>query len=235
MVHKVDADGCTVDNEFQDGDEDTGVEPTQLLAKWHNMVQRELVNTIEGAGLVLDDANDAQLLAAIIQLAGNGPHATQLGERKTFYRKPAETDYYKFPNGQHLPLPQYQALADALAGDPFLAADDADKTANPGKWRIAGDNTYIAMPDFRGQFERVWHDDLASGGVTRPALGVRKANQNKAHTHGVPEGEVPPGTGSLASGDDYTSIAHDYVDSQSSGGDEAVPDHTAVYVLIRVL
>lgn len=64
-MHKIDAPHATPNNEFTDGNPSTGIEATELIAKWHNTVQREIVNVIEGAGLTLNDANDGQLFASI--------------------------------------------------------------------------------------------------------------------------------------------------------------------------
>jgi hypothetical protein len=68
-MHKVDADGATAGNEFTDG-VPTITEATNLAAKWHNAVQRELVAVVEGAGLVLSDADDNQVLDALTILYG---------------------------------------------------------------------------------------------------------------------------------------------------------------------
>jgi hypothetical protein len=64
-MHKIDALHATPDNEFTDGNPLAGIEATELISKWHNTIQREIVNVVEGAGLTLDDENDGQLLAAI--------------------------------------------------------------------------------------------------------------------------------------------------------------------------
>lgn len=52
-------------DEFTDGDIAAGVEPTPLLALWFNVIQRELVNIIESAGLTLDPKDDTQLWKAL--------------------------------------------------------------------------------------------------------------------------------------------------------------------------
>lgn len=51
--------------EYTEGNPGAGVEPTLIKARWMNMVQRELVSVVEGAGLTLDLERDDQLLAAI--------------------------------------------------------------------------------------------------------------------------------------------------------------------------
>ncbi|EGF93103.1 bacteriophage large tail fiber protein [Asticcacaulis biprosthecium C19] len=171
-------------------------------------------------------------VAAVVAGIEADPHRTQLGEGRTFHRSWPESDYYKYPKGHLLPLPAYQDLADALAGDPALATTIEQKAANPSMWYISP-GSHVHMPDLRGQFTRIWHDDLVDG-VTRPALGRRKANQNKLHTHasdpfaGTNGGAygAEPFEGGTNPGGNQTG---------SSGGDESVPDHTAIWYLIRVL
>ncbi|ESQ90121.1 hypothetical protein ABAC460_10200 [Asticcacaulis sp. AC460] len=181
-------------------------------------------------------ATPADLAAAVADLVAameNNPHSTQLGEGRTFHRQWPESDYYKYPNGQLLPLPAYQDLADALDGDPFLATTIEEKAANPSMWYIVP-GSHVHMPDMRGQFTRIWHDDLVDG-VVRPALGKRKDNQNKEHDHDLPT--------ELGGALNMQTLTHsDNSDEQltggvtgSEGGDEAVPDHTAIWYLIRVL
>ncbi len=178
------------------------------------------------------DVTDLTFGATNFADGSDGSNGIWLGERKTFYRKVAETSNYKFPNGQHLPLPAYQTMADALAGDPFLAADAADKDAHPGKWFIADDGTYLAMPDWQWRFERIGGADLGDG-VARPTYGQFKANQNKSHTHTLPESaEDAASNGVLSAGSFGAGYAPP--DLSASGGDEAVPDHGTVWVLVRV-
>lgn len=71
-MHKVDAPNHS-NNEFTDGDPGLGILATVLWSKWLNTIQRELVAVVEAFGITLDDANDAQLLEAILGLIG--PHA----------------------------------------------------------------------------------------------------------------------------------------------------------------
>ncbi|MEC5321138.1 phage tail protein [Brenneria populi subsp. brevivirga] len=59
------ADGS---GEFTNGSVANGVSPTLLEAGWHNCVQREIVNVIEGANIELSSSNDHQLLDAINSL-----------------------------------------------------------------------------------------------------------------------------------------------------------------------
>jgi len=64
-MHKIDAPNATGANEFTDGDPAQGSLATVLWSKWLNTVQRELVAICAAAGIPLDAANDAQVVAAI--------------------------------------------------------------------------------------------------------------------------------------------------------------------------
>lgn len=59
---------ATSDGLFTNGSVATGVSPTILDAGWFNTVQNELVNIVQGAGLSLDDSNDAQVFEALKKL-----------------------------------------------------------------------------------------------------------------------------------------------------------------------
>ena len=58
--------------EFTDGDIPSGLKPTPLLAAWFNVIQRELVKVVEGAGLELDKADDEQVWKALVKYFASG-------------------------------------------------------------------------------------------------------------------------------------------------------------------
>ncbi|MBU9851991.1 phage tail protein [Rahnella aceris] len=58
--------------EWTNGNVAAGTPPTIIDAAWLNTIQREIANVVTGAGLTLDPANDAQLLAALLSLTGPG-------------------------------------------------------------------------------------------------------------------------------------------------------------------
>ena len=70
VMQKISAFTDTADSsgEFTNGSVANGVSPTLLESGWHNCVQREIVNAIEGANIELSSNSDAQLLAAIRSL-----------------------------------------------------------------------------------------------------------------------------------------------------------------------
>ncbi len=82
-MHKVDAPGASSENEFTDGDPQTGVPATTLEAKFMNTLQRELTNVVEREDIELDDQNDGQVYLAmqsLIQkaLSGTIPSGTRM-------------------------------------------------------------------------------------------------------------------------------------------------------------
>lgn len=66
-MNKYDHPTATPEGEFTDGDpaDLVATPPTKMVAAFPNVVQRELVNLVEGSGLVLDPQDDAQVLAAV--------------------------------------------------------------------------------------------------------------------------------------------------------------------------
>lgn len=72
-MHKIDGYGATPDNTFTEGSPGpVPVPPTYVTADFMNAVQGEMVNVIQAAGIVLDKADNTQLLAAILALAAGG-------------------------------------------------------------------------------------------------------------------------------------------------------------------
>ncbi len=64
-MHKIDGPTATPDGLFTNGDAVAGVQATIVTADWLNAVELEISNVVEGAEIVLDKANNGQLLAAI--------------------------------------------------------------------------------------------------------------------------------------------------------------------------
>lgn len=66
-MHRIDGPGATVGNKFTEGDPVSAVPATQVTDDWLNAVQEEITAVILSAGITLNKANNAQLLAAITQ------------------------------------------------------------------------------------------------------------------------------------------------------------------------
>lgn len=70
-MHKTDAPGH-LNNEFTEGNPQTGTKATQVGAKFLNTIQREIVHVVTQAGISLDDEDDTQLYQAIlVHIAAN--------------------------------------------------------------------------------------------------------------------------------------------------------------------
>lgn len=84
-MHRIDGPGATSDNHFTAGNPTTGTPATVVTADWMNSVQEEVANVIEGAGIVLNKANNNQLSLAINALiaAASGGGGSSTGEANT--------------------------------------------------------------------------------------------------------------------------------------------------------
>ena len=65
-------DTADVNGEFTEGNVAQGVPPTILKADIFNTWQRELVNVVEGAGIILNPESDNQVYLAIKKLTEEG-------------------------------------------------------------------------------------------------------------------------------------------------------------------
>jgi hypothetical protein len=86
-MHRIDSDGH-INNQFNEGDPSTGMPATEISADWLNAVQEELVNALEGAGVPLNKADNAQLAAAFLGVELT-PGGTILG--KVYVRRMGKT------------------------------------------------------------------------------------------------------------------------------------------------
>lgn len=58
----------SLDGLFTNGKVASGVPPTRLVAEWFNAIQTELINVVEGAGIVINPEDNEQVLKAINKL-----------------------------------------------------------------------------------------------------------------------------------------------------------------------
>lgn len=68
MVYKIDSAGATPENEWTNGNPNTGTPATVQDAPWYNMVQRELIALAAAAGITPTKGDDDQLLEAFTVL-----------------------------------------------------------------------------------------------------------------------------------------------------------------------
>lgn len=76
-MHKIDGFGHD-NNEFTEGDAETGIPATRVTGDWLNAVQGELVAIVEAAGIALSKPSNDQVLAALRLLTGSRTGDTRL-------------------------------------------------------------------------------------------------------------------------------------------------------------
>lgn len=70
-MYKYDDPSATMLGEFTDGEPLNGIPPTVLKSVWLNMVQRELLSLVHGAGLNPNKESENQVLQAVAKLDGD--------------------------------------------------------------------------------------------------------------------------------------------------------------------
>jgi microcystin-dependent protein len=192
---------------------------TKVAADWMNMIQAELKAVIEGAGLVLDRNNDAQLLAAMQALAAG---VLPTGARSSFTGATCPAGWVR-GNGLTIGNPASNATersnADCLALFTLHWADRPDlqlytsagapiaRGANAAADWAA--NRALALPDYRGRVG-IGKDDMGNAaanrvtnalsgitGTTLGAAGGTEAHQLTvaelpAHDHAPNDGQSGP-------------------------------------------
>ncbi|EGF92411.1 hypothetical protein ABI_08470 [Asticcacaulis biprosthecium C19] len=229
-----------VGNMFSAGNPGLGILPTALDPDWLNSVQEEIVTVItdeDGGDEALNPADSGQLLAAIVAMmdrrdAANAAHITQIGETKEFLVEDGwDTEFYAEAIGQTVNRADYPALWALVAASSNLATSGGDKTTHRTKWGPGNGTTTFEFPDMRAVFRRVRKGALSS---VAPADGAFKANQNAEHDHNV-GAFAGINAGSGYSGEPFeASGLNSNGKTSEEGGDEACPDHTTVYYVIRV-
>lgn len=202
---------------------------TVMGADWPNAVQEEIIAVLTAAGIDPIKGNNTQLLAAIQTIMAGG----MMLEGKFMHTTHYDATRWVEPHGQTLNRADWPEAWAAIQASGMLA-EAADRAVNRGKFGTGDGVSTFDMPDLRDQFLRIYKD--ARVGAVGPSLGGFKANQNKSHTHTIGEGQIQglQPNGHLTSGDDYTNTAAWEQTTSESGGDEAVPDHTAVIYVIRM-
>lgn len=166
-MKRIDNSTATVDNLFTEGNPVSGQAATIMAAQWLNVLQEEIANVIESAGITLDQtgADDTQLLQAIPLLA------PQIPVGATFFF-PVSTPPSGFleMDGAAISRTTYEDLF-TLIGTTYGAGDGS---------------TTFNLPDTRGEFIRGW--DNGRGVDAARAIGSAQADELKAHDHVLQNG-----------------------------------------------
>jgi len=154
-------DPTAVNGEYTDGDDlaNPPVPRTVLRSIWTNMIQRELINVVEGAGLTLDGEEFDQVFKAILALINQGGGG-RVGEIVTM----AQSDFTTPPAG-FLPMDgslvsraSYPELWAFAQNNARLVSDinwSASLSSRPSFSSGNGSSTF-RVPDVRGLFLRWW-------------------------------------------------------------------------------
>jgi hypothetical protein len=118
-MHKIDAPHATAENEFTDGDTASGIEATELWAKWFNTVQRELIAFLTASGLTPSDTNDGQVLQAVQSFLSAHANLTESAHGAT-----------SAPTAARIPL--YNTNARLLSGSAPTGSNEVVRLADIG-------------------------------------------------------------------------------------------------------
>lgn len=154
---------------FSDGDENLGLQGTELTADWTNAVQEELVNVATVGGVPLDKHDNTQVLKGIQRLIADTRRELELERAGEMFPWPG----YGQPAGRVL-------LCD---GSPFPRIGETAKLFEIiGTLYGAGDGTTTAnLPDLRGVFIRGL--DQGRGLDPDRKLGDLQGDAIRAHDH----------------------------------------------------
>lgn len=211
--------------EFSDGDPSLGIPRSLLKAAWPNMIQRELLNLVQGAGLAPDQTNFQQVLQAVLLLSASNGFET--GDVKYSYR-PAPSPGWLLIDGRTIgnAASGGTSFAGELAHDLFVFLWENYSNAlcpvSGGRGATAeqdwdADKT-ITLFDDRGEFHRVL--DAGRGVDAGRELGsFQEASENRlesfksSYVTGVLEEAVD-----LPSNGDWSDFARTDLGVDGAGG-----------------
>lgn len=157
---------------FSAGNPVTGQPATVPGRDWFNMVQEEVANVIEGAGIALDKTDRTQLRAAIQQMIASGAHAVIISNA-TFAAGVVDGNAVRWDAGNNR---FDKALADGTASDRAVGVADVTNSEV-----VAFGETRAGLFAGLTPGERYYLDGAAAGGLIlvaptdRVMMGVAKA------------------------------------------------------------
>lgn len=173
-----DLDGThTPAGEFTDGDHQLGIARTIMLSKWPNMIQRELLGLVQGAGLAPDQSAFDQVLKAVQKIADEripvggtliGPYATPMPN-------------FAAMEGQLLVRADFPELWAHAQTHAALVSDIDWQYSKWGAYSTGDGSTTFRLPDPRGSHIRIW--DNGKGLDAGRDLATYDADAVGEHTH----------------------------------------------------
>jgi len=167
-MQKIAGPGATPLGEFTEGNPGTGTDATMVTAPWMNTVQRELVNLVEAAGLVLNPSDDTQVRQAIAILgAGSGGLSKNLliNGGFEFQQRVLTAGTFAITNAGRYALDRWRCRADAQGSGTGTATvtrqafttGQVDVPGNPKNYMrwVQGTSSSVASPVFEQRVEDV--------------------------------------------------------------------------------
>lgn len=241
-MYNYDDPSADENGEFSDGDPSLGIPRSVLKAAWPNMVQRELLNLVTGAGLEPSAVDFDQVLKAVLALSASNGFET--GDIKYSYRATPSAGWLIL-DGRTIGNTDSgaTALASGLCHSLFVflwdSFSDALCPVSGGRGASAEDDWQadktIGLFDDRGEFHRVW--DNGRGIDAGRSLGTWQDSEFEQHDHGI--NLNGPGLDRLLparknfveawAGDDPDNVV-----SGPAGGDDTYPRNRAVNCFIKL-
>lgn len=164
-MYKYVDDTATPEGEFTNGDPELGIARTVLHDHWPNMIQRELLNVVEGASLAPAPDQFDQVLKAIqsmisVQRIGRieaGPYATVPAEALVL-----EGGLYNRAN--------YPDAWDYIQAHYRVVSDSTWQNGNHGAFSSGDGSTTFRVPDLRDEFVRGRPNGRAVGSAQGDAM-----------------------------------------------------------------
>lgn len=191
-MKKIDHATATDDDEFTEGNPSTGTPATRVTAQWLNVLQNEVANVVEAAGITLDQTgvDQTQLLEALEILFSDDEGA---GFVKYWGTDTVPTGYLEC-NGAAVSRTTYATLFSKI-GTTFGAGNGT---------------TTFNLPDIRGEFIRGW--DNSRGVDSGRAFGSAQV----ATKHRWALGNTPGGILVIAASDYDSQITESYAPQNPS-------------------
>lgn len=214
-MKRIDAYGATADLQFTNGSPVDGIPPTRVSADWLNVIQEEVSNVVEAAGLTLDQTgqNKTQLLQAVRSLVQGAPIGSVVMWAGDGSSCP---EGWMFCHGDYLSTEAFPLLFAAIG------------------YTFGGEGNVFQIPDLRGMFVR--GTDENRGIDPGRQVASYQDDQLKAHSHSVTirladnnDDEVAPPAGS----DGRLKSPQYTLTSGSTGGSETRPKNVAMHYIIH--
>lgn len=215
---------------FQDGNPAEGIRGTVMEAGFLNDLVANLLAVLTAGGVTPVKGDDNNLRDAILAMIAGG--TVPVGAIVSFAATAAPTGYVK-ANGVLLSRSTYASLWAHAQASGAIVSDATWLAGRPGAWSTGDGSTTFRIPDFRGLFQRGFHDGSGTyDSDTATLLGQYRDSQNRSHSHTFTVRPSLSSGGSAVPPTDSSGTPASY-STDSSGGAEAYPRHASSLICIK--